>query len=153
MRRTSPTTDRRAGFTLAEVLVTLAVLALVAAVVFPRIAASTGPARLKASAYDVAGLLRSDRTAALRTGKIVVTSVDLGNRAVRSGTSAATVAFPKDVALTVAYASREAAPAVRFFPNGSSSGARLTLKSPSTAYNVSVDWFTGAVNIDGPHAP
>lgn len=154
MRPTSPaTSDRRAGFLLVEVLVTFAIIALVAAIVFPRLAATSGAARLKASAYDVAGVLRADRTAAMRSGQVVVTRIDLRGREVRSGQSASTVGFPDDVGLNVSYAANESTPGVRFFPNGSASGARLTIRSKVSAYDVNVDWFTGAVVIEGPHAP
>lgn len=154
MRPTSPaTSDRRSGFLLVEVLVTFAIIALVAAIVFPRLAATSGAARLKASAYDVAGVLRSDRTSAIRSGRMVVTGINLRERRVRSGQSGTVVGFPDDVGLNVSYAANEATPGVRFFPNGSASGAQLTIRSRVSAYDVKVDWFTGAVTIEGPHAP
>jgi general secretion pathway protein H len=154
MRPTSPAgSARRAGFVLAEVLVALAVLALIAAIVLPRLASGTDSARLKVSAMQLAGILRNDRVAAMQTGAVVVTGVDLAGRSVASGATRAAMTLPADVTLNVTYAAVESNPGVRFFPNGSSSGASLTLVAQSVAYDVRVDWFTGAVNVEGPHAP
>ena len=154
MRPTSPASrNRRSGFLLAEVLVAFAILALVAAIVFPRLANVTGPALLKASAFDVAGILRADRTIAIRSGKPVVTGIDTRGRQVRAGGTVNAVTLPDDVRVTVAYAANEPAPGVRFFPNGSASGAKVTLRSRSGSYNVNVDWFTGAIIVEGPYAP
>jgi general secretion pathway protein H len=155
MQPTSPATSAgRAGFLLLEMLVALTVLVLIAAIVLPRVAASTGAGRLQASAMEVAALLESDRTAAMRTGAIVATGIDLGGRTIVSGSGASRpVTLPEDVDLKVAYAAAEGTPRVRFFPNGSSSGADIVLTAASAAIDVRVDWFTGAVAIAGPHAP
>jgi hypothetical protein len=53
------------------------------------------------------------------------------------------VTLPEDVDLKVAYAAAEGTPRVRFFPNGSSSGADIVLTAASAAIDVRVDWFTG----------
>ncbi len=47
-----------AGFALFEVVLALAVIALLAAVILPRLGPGTGTATLRAKAYSVAALLR-----------------------------------------------------------------------------------------------
>lgn len=128
------------------------ILAIVAAIVFPHLAPKTGPGRLKAAAMQIAAILRTDRTAAMRTGRATTTSIDLSRREIRSGEMPSTMGLPNDVDLTVDYAARETLPSVRFFPNGSSSGARLRITSRVAAYEIRVDWFTGAVRVEVPHA-
>ena len=51
--------------------------------------------------------------------------------------------------LTVAASERtgERAGAIRFFPNGSSTGGRVSVVSARQAYHVDVEWFTGRTRI------
>ena len=57
---------RDAGFALYELILALAIISLVAAVVFPRVVRAPGAADLRANAQEIAALLRTDRNAALR---------------------------------------------------------------------------------------
>src|SRR5688500_15791533 len=82
---TSPADDRRgrsAGFALYELILALAVLGLVAAIIFPRLIRPPGPAELRAKALEVAALLRSDRNAALREQREILSRIDLTRNAV-----------------------------------------------------------------------
>ncbi len=36
---------------------------------------------------------------------------------------------------------------IRFFPDGSSTGGRITLRGGSDDYDVSVDWITGRISV------
>ena len=38
---------------------------------------------------------------------------------------------------------------IRFFPDGSSTGGRVTLTSDERLYHVDVDWLTGQVRVRG----
>lgn len=146
----SPTKDARSGFLLYEVMIALAVLAMLAAVVLPKLTNHTGPGRLKANAIEIAGLLRSDRVAAMQSGSPVLSAVDTRRGRLVSARGRE-FKVPKDVVMTLAFSDVERVPGVRFFPNGSSSGGRVLLAAGRTAYEVRVDWFTGTVAIEGPH--
>ena len=41
----------------------------------------------------------------------------------------------------------EARGAIRFFPDGSSTGGRITLSTDRLAYLVDVDWLTGKIHL------
>jgi general secretion pathway protein H len=136
------------GFALYELVLALAIIGLIAAVVFPRVTRGTGAAELRAKAQDVAALLRTDRNVALRRGREVLSLVDLEAGVVTSGTSAWSVAIPRGVKMEFVQSSREARAdggGIRFRPNGRSSGGVLFLRRQDTSYQVSVNWLTSGI--------
>ncbi len=141
---------RARGFTLLELVVALAIIAAMYALVFPTLAPTTGHAQLEALTMNIAGLLKADRNASLRTRREVVTQFDLNRNEIRSGASARTVRLPPDVSLdllTSAEGLSSASPTgVRFFSDGSSSGGALTLTRGRSGYEIRVNWFTGSVS-------
>lgn len=148
---TSPTTDARrrgdpqAGFSLMELMLALAVIALVAAVALPKSGFSAGPAVVRAKAYEAAALLRADRTEALRTRRTVETRFDAVAGVLRSGASHDTVTLP--AAVSARFEGRGAG--IRFYADGKSSGGLLAFASRSVTLDVRVDDFTSAVEIRG----
>lgn len=152
---TSPAASRRGkeGFALYELILALAILGMVAGVVFPRVARAPGPVELGAKAQQIAALLRSDRNAALRRGGEVVSHVDVAKGTVISGLSGTGVRVPKGVAVAFVQSSRELGPAgggIRFYPDGRSSGGFLSLKRGAAEVEVSVNWLTGGVLVSAP---
>jgi general secretion pathway protein H len=61
-------------------------------------------------------------------------------------------ALPRDIELKLFTAQSEALTekkgAIRFYPDGSSTGGRITVASGERKYLVDVDWITGRVSID-----
>ncbi|MGF1641919.1 MAG: GspH/FimT family pseudopilin [Rhodospirillales bacterium] len=138
------------GFTLFELLVVLALVALIAAGSLPLLARGTGPAALKGAAQDVAAALRRARSEAVVRNTDVVLTVDVGERSFRVGDAAAR-ALPATLAveLYTAQTERIAADAggIRFFPDGSATGGEIVLADDRSKLNVQVDWLTGRVVI------
>lgn len=139
----------RSGFTLLEVTLALALVGLVAGLALPRVLPNAGATALRIKALEIAALLRLDRNAALRTGRMVATAVDLPARRVRSGASGATIAVPATLGLRLATG---ASSSVRFFPDGTSSGGELfidrsTLGIPNASMSVRVNDLTAAVSV------
>ncbi|CAA9353885.1 MAG: hypothetical protein AVDCRST_MAG90-2803 [uncultured Microvirga sp.] len=134
----------RAGFTLVETTLALALLGLITALALPRALPNASPTALRIKAVEIAALLRGDRNAALRTGRIVTTTVDAGARRVRSGVSDATVVVPGVFALQIAAG---VPGGFRFFPNGTSSGGELILARPDGGLSVRVNDLTAAVSV------
>lgn len=127
---------RAAGFTLLEMLVVLAVLALAIALV----AGAGGPrpeAVARAAADHVAAALRTARGRAILEDRTVTVALDAAGHALRVGDDAP-LRLPPALALS--------GPAViRFAPDGSSSGGRIVLTGGTRQMAVSVDWLTGRV--------
>src|SRR4029453_3505323 len=73
------------GFTLLEVVCVLAIVALLAAVLMPAMSGSTSRPRLEAYAREVATVLKTDRTAAIRRHIVVATDINAPARVIRSG--------------------------------------------------------------------
>ena len=144
------------GFALYELVLALAIVGLVAGVVFPRVTRGTGAAELRGRAQDVAALLRSDRNAALREGKEILSRIDLEEGVVASGASGARIAIPRGVKMEFVQSSRELRSdggGIRFRPDGRSSGGVLFLRRRDTAYQISVNWLTSGIWVGVARAP
>src|SRR5947208_957779 len=89
-----------AGFMLIDVALAIALVLLVAAVVWPMAGRGTSRAEQTAAALDIATLLRVDRASASREGRPKETRVDLALRTV-TGTTGRQVRVPRDVTVEV----------------------------------------------------
>ena len=141
-------TDRRAGFTLIEVVAVMLIIALVASLAVTTIP-GTGRGRLKALTLETAALLRRERLGAVMTGRERQVSID-GEKRVLVGDGGDVVAVPRDVVLDVLgidalWSGRQAV--VRFHPDGASTGAVLKLSREKAEYEIRVNWYTGGVAI------
>jgi general secretion pathway protein H len=146
--------DRRAGFTLLEVVAVVLIIALVSSLV---IAATpgTGRAGLQAVTLQAATLLRRERMSAILNRRVRRVSLD-GVRRVLVGEGGAVVAIPSDVKVDVLgadalWSGRRAV--VRFEPDGASSGAVLRLSRERAGYEIRVNWYTGGVSVSASEAP
>jgi general secretion pathway protein H len=142
------TTDRRAGFTLIEVVAVMLIIALVASLAVTTMH-GTGRGRLKALALETAALLRRERLGAVMTGRERQVSID-GEQRVLVGDGGDVVAVPRDVVLDILgidalWSGRQAV--VRFHPDGASTGAVLKLSREKAEYEIRVNWYTGGVAI------
>lgn len=144
------------GFTLVELLVVLGIAALLVALAAPMISRGLPGAELKAAASDVAGGLRRVHGQAIAKNREAVFRIDVASRRAVVGEESKPLALPPELRLTVVVGDTEVVGAdvggIRFFPDGSSTGGRVTLALDDRAYDVRVDWLTGRVTLDGPHA-
>jgi general secretion pathway protein H len=147
-RPRTPSTDRRAGFTLIEVVAVMLIVALVASLAVSMMP-GTGRGGLKALTLETAALLRRERLGAVLTGRDRQVSLD-GERRVLVGDGGDVLAIPRDVAFDVLgidalWSGRQAV--VRFTPDGASTGAVLKLSRENAEYEIRVNWYTGGVAI------
>ncbi len=137
------------GFTLLELLVVLTLLGLLLLVVPPAITSGSGIG-LKAAARDVAAGLRRAQGRAIVENREVAFVLDLNAHRFRIDGSG-THPLPDDIELRLYTAQAElidaATGAIRFYPDGSSTGGEITLSSESRAFHVGVDWLTGRISI------
>ena len=134
-----------------EVVCVLAIIALLAAVLLPRIPDGTSRPRLEAYALDAASVLKADRSAAIRRRVEVVSDVNAPARFIRSGATGRVVRIPNDVVFDAMLPERcnqrPAFSAISFFPSGMSCGGAVALTRFGMGYEIRVNWLTGGVEV------
>ena len=139
------------GFTLLELLVVMVIIGLVVSLVPPLFSSAVPGARLKGAARDLAVGLRYARSQAITHNTEMAVRLDLEPPAYTIG-GEQPHALPDDVRMTVTSAATENVLPVthhmlQFYPDGSSTGSRITLSGGHLAYHLDVDWLTGRIGI------
>lgn len=137
--------DATAGFTLVEMLVVLAIMALVAAIAAPGLVSNYRTKNLETMAGEITMRLRLSRTSAIATARPKQVVVDLGTRIIRFG-ERDIVALPDDVKMTVVTGQETVAnrqTVLTFLPDGSASGMDISLQQKGRTARIAVNWLTG----------
>ncbi|MDF3980386.1 GspH/FimT family pseudopilin [Luteibacter sp. PPL201] len=141
---------RTRGFTLFEMLAVILLIGVAAAAVSIPITQGLASARVNAASGEVAAALRWTRAQSIVHGKDLAFEVDTA-RATYRAPGKADVRLPKDMRVSITSAREDQANAttgrIRFFPDGSSTGGRITLKRGDREWHVNVAWLTGAVSV------
>jgi general secretion pathway protein H len=136
---------------LLEMVCAVAMVALLAAILLPRLSRGTSRPRLEAYAVETAALLKADRNAAMRRRVAVSAEVDAAGRAVRSGSSGGIVRVPEDVVFEALLPERcdgrPALSSISFFATGMSCGGSIRLTRLGNWFEVRVNWLTGGIDI------
>jgi len=144
---------KAAGFTLLELLVVLAVAGLLAGIVLPRLVVPDVARAEAEAARDLAAALVRARSAAVFRSREVALVIDLRERRYWvEGGSARPLPAGLDIVLDTTLEEAENAQrgAIRFYPDGSATGGRITLGGQGgTRQVVRVNWLTGRVSVDG----
>lgn len=140
------------GFTLIELLVVLAIVAIVTVFATPLAFNAMPGLALKSAAREVAAALRTSRGRAIAGNREVAFTLDVDSRrfAVSGrGTMRGTLAEDLDISFTTARSelADETTGVIRFFPDGSSTGGRISLARGEREYHVDVDWLTGRISV------
>ncbi len=137
-----------AGFTLIEMLVVLTILALMMVVVVPSV--NRGLTKTVSDvARDVQISLRKARTSAITQQKNTAFVVDTKNREFQIYGQKITH-LPENIDLIAKVAQSEAMEgkaAVRFYPDGSSTGGRISVRQEGEQILINIDWLTGRVSL------
>ena len=137
-----------AGFTLIEAIIVLALMALGVSLLEPVLRhRGTSERDLEALVTRVALEARRARTQSMRTNGETALLFDAPSRSFLVRPGQGSFVLPPDVTATLV-TSRAMAdgerPAIRFLPNGRSSGGEIRFATPETAgARLVVDWLTG----------
>lgn len=147
----SPRIRRLAGLTLIELLVTLAILAMVAATTGAALSKGLDRVRFNGAAREVANALKSSRQQAVATQRERVFVLDVEAQRYTAAGRERVLNTPRQTTLVLLTAETEqvdlAAGNIRFFPDGSSTGGKITLSHGGRESVVAVDWLTGRVDV------
>ena len=142
---------RQAAFTLIEVILVLVIGAATYVLVLGMPMRGASTADLKAAARALAAGLREAQTMAMATKRDTALTLDLDTREYTVTGDQALRQVPKELELKLFTAQSEVTGekrgAIRFYPDGSSTGGRITVSSGERKYLVDVDWITGRVSI------
>ena len=147
---TNPCSGRAGGFTLIELLVSLAILGLALSLIAGYKPPWSRGLGLQATAAELAAGLRLARSEAILSNRPVLFDLDLIGHRYRIGTGTPR-GLPADLSLELLTISGEALNGregdIRFNPDGSSTGGRISLADGRRRIGVGVDWLTGRVSV------
>ena len=143
--------SRAEGVSLLELLIVIALIALVAGMVLPTFGNGVPTSELKAAARQLAAGLRIARSEAVSQKREAFLTLDIEGRRFKVDRDPREYSLPPRVGLKLFTAQNdivnEKTGAIRFFPDGGSNGGRITVAAGERKYEVDVDWLTGRVAI------
>ena len=140
------------GFTLLEVIVVLVLAAVMYALLLAVPMRGASSADLKAAARTLASGLRQAQSTAMATRRDAALMVDVEAREFVLPGEEQPRTLPEGLDLKLYTAQSEVSStrkgAIRFYPDGSSTGGRITVSAGERKFLVDVDWLTGRVTIN-----
>ena len=139
------------GFTLIELIVVLAIMALMLVIAAPYASNALPGVTLTSAAHVAAAGLRTARSLAISRNREVAFTLDVAAHRFTVDDGRATRSLDEALDITLETARSELGDetvgTIRFFSDGSSTGGRVTLALDERDYHVDVDWLTGRVSI------
>jgi general secretion pathway protein H len=135
------------GFTLAEMLVVLAVLAIVLAFSLPMVPGSGTQQKLQATAREITSLMSSARSKAIKTGNPTDVVFDRDKKTWATADNGRVVHVGGNIgveAVTAAHLISGQFIRYRFFPDGGSSGGEVQLSAQDAKATFQLNWLNGA---------
>lgn len=148
MPTSSARSSRRAGYTLAELLVVLVIIGLTLALVAPRLFFTSDAANLDRAVRSFETAARNARSSARLSGQDVLMTVHLDDAVLRIEPDGPDYILPGEPVLRATVAEAELDPplaGIRFFPDGSSTGGDIAIVYGERERIASVGWITGQV--------
>jgi general secretion pathway protein H len=141
---------RSSGFSLLEILMVMAIIAIASLLAVAVLTGGIDGLRLRSSAKEIAANLRFTRAQALSTGrpqKFVIDPRAHTWRTVRDRHGEIPRSLDIVFTGTRGLQARAGEGAILFFPDGASTGGRVQLQAGAAAMNVDVAWLTGEVTL------
>jgi general secretion pathway protein H len=141
---------RARGFTLLEMLAVILLIGIATAAVSFSVSQGLASARVRAASSELAGALRATRAQAIVHSEERNFDVDTRANTYR-GARPKDVTLPEGLRISITSAKQDRpndhTGRIRFFPDGSSTGGRITLQSGRRQWHVNVSWLTGEVRV------
>jgi general secretion pathway protein H len=142
---------RQRGFTLLEVVIVLVIGAIAYGLILGVPFRGASSSDLKAAARTLASGLRQAQTMAITSRRDAMLTLDVEAREYTLPGETEPRHLPDGIDLKLYTAQSEVTSerkgAIRFYPDGSSTGGRITVSIGERKYLVDVDWLTGRVTI------
>ncbi len=139
------------GFSLLELLLVMAIMALGFVFIAPNFAKTMESVRYRSAIREVASGLRQVRGIALSQSREAVFFMDVEKHIYRIDRLAKTHHLPDFIELTLVTAESElqepGTGTIRFFPDGSATGGGVVLTWGSRRKQIKVNWLSGRVTI------
>ena len=138
------------GFTLIELLVVMVIGGIMISAVASSIGSGNKSTVIKGAAREVSSALRYARGHAMTHRKESIFELNLENNYYQLTGKDKTYKLAKDIEITLDIAQsqiQDSRGAIRFFPDGSSTGGRITLEIEENKRQLDVNWLTGQVEI------
>ena len=134
-----------------EMLIGLTILVLVLALIPPRFTNVIASTQLKSATRSLAASLKQARSQAISQQRETLLTLDVENKKFVVGEQQQLLDLPRDTKLSLTAANTEQLTgqqaAIRFFPDGSSTGGRIELSNNRNEYLIDVNWLTGKIKI------
>ncbi len=138
------------GFSLLELIVVLAIVGLLFGMVGTSIYRSLDSVKIRQTSKDLMTALRYTRAQAVASREEQFLTVDIENRRYQAP-ERDWEDFPEDVEISLKTAADDldlTSGKVRFYPDGSSTGALISLQIESRSWTVRVGWLTGELSVE-----
>jgi general secretion pathway protein H len=142
--------SRQAGFTLIEMIVVLAVMALMIGLVLAKGPMRSRTLTTRSAVAALAGGLREARARAIVSNRPVEFALDIEHKSFKVGDEPVKrlpAEYELSLLTTAGQRISETAGAIRFDPDGSSTGGRIELAYNSRHIRIGVDWLSGRVSV------
>ena len=142
---------KRAGFTLLELIVALTIAGALVALAPPLINRVLPGVELKGASQEMASAMRFLRSWSVAQGEEGLFTLDLEQKHYTITPRKGVYELPESTELTLVSAHEEGLDehqgGIRFFPDGSSTGGRITLQGAGDEHRIDIDWLTGRVSL------
>jgi len=139
------------GFTLIELTVVLLIMVLGFSAIGTNISSGNHSSQLKALSRDLASALRYARGQALISHNEVSVAINLAENTYKVSNRDKIYHFSDEIEVTLVIAQDEfkndEIGQLRFYPDGSSSGGRVTMEWGNLVNIIDVNWLSGKVEI------
>lgn len=139
------------GFTLLETIVVLTLMIMILAITPPLYSHALAGSRLTSAARLLATALKEARNNAIQQQHETTLILDVVHQQFIFDRRQYPLKLPQPTKVTFLTADsekiNEAQAAIRFFPDGSSTGGKITLTSATAGYIVEINWLTGKIKV------